>query len=893
MSKDYNIDDILLEIKTKKTKQEQKEQLETEPFSYQPQENPVRKEPAPFQFQWKDDPIETPQEEEKVVIRLPQEEPEEAPVRSSFNQKPSSSAPSMKGFSFDAPLLEEDDFMQEKEPSSPARSAQNLGTFSFGDAFSLDEPDEEAPVGKKPVQEAPKQRFQVTLPEDDADDSALDYDRYFQDLPQKSSEQFQFSQPKESPSLDFMQATRELSIEEEPAPLTHSPAAKEPFRLDFDFDEEIPDSDADLSNLIPDEGNKPSGKSLFPDEMLEDEATEKKKWHHRRKKEEPAQNEPETQEEPEDDSDLDDYTSSKDKESVIRDMKMIKTGLMIRLVLMLVVFGLSLYLALSMTNPAMPLPGFIQPETKLREFMIANTVVAAIGAVICSNTVGGGILSLLKLKSDTDTLPSISVIATLAQGVCFIVKPDLLQMTMSSQDSASYTIITAVSLFFPVAMLILMFNIVGKIMVILRIQNNFKLVASDRSKYSVKMMDREPILREWAKNLDMEERLVAYPAKTKFLSNFLEYSYSEDYAESTYHIVAPVSILAGILISVLTYIFNKNVAVAISTFSATMCICTPLTSTMAANYPMLRLSNKLIPSGAMVAGYSSVAQFSDTEGVVMKASDIFPPENVTLHGIKAFDQSKIDSVILDAASVVCSTDGMLAGVFNKMIGTNKSMLRPVENIAYEDSMGLSAWVDGKRVLIGNRELMIHHGIEVPSMDYEKRYVKDSKNIVYLSNSGELSAMFVISYNPNNQVMDELDKLADNEMCLIVETSDPNITAEKIESAYDFPKEKIQIMPGKTSQQYRELSEEQAQAPAHIGYMGSSKTMIHAICDCMIVKSAIAKGVIIQMAALIIGYGIIAVFSLVGDLGMMSPLHLIAYQLLWGLLTLIIPNLKKL
>ena len=48
-----------------------------------------------------------------------------------------------------------------------------------------------------------------------------------------------------------------------------------------------------------------------------------------------------------------------------------------------------------------------------------------------------------------------------------------------------------------------------------------------------------------------------------------------------------------------------------------------------------------------------------------------------------------------------------------------------------------------------------------------------------------------------------------------------------------------------------------------------------------------------MASLIIGYGIIAVFALVGDLEMITAVHIILYQLLWTFLVLLVPNLKKL
>ncbi|MBQ8599578.1 MAG: hypothetical protein IJ411_05630 [Oscillospiraceae bacterium] len=866
MNKEYNVDDILLEIKAKK---KQGAAGVTAPAGF-----PVTKKAEP-----------TPKTEPVKSF-----EPVKGNPLTGFNFNTAVTAESKADTKIEEPVAEKKIIFPTEEvktqPKAETPSSPTGEGFSFKKTVSV--PKEELPVKRK-------ETFKVTIPEEESKND-VDYNKYFTNLKDENeADSFRFKSPAApafTPEVDPMEATREVSFSggTQPAVQPVKPVQKAPFKLNFNFDDED-NSPAESA------ASAPTKKSLFPDEMLDEE--EPKKGLFRRKKAEkeetPSTNYRSDLYENEDDSDLDDYSGAGDKESVIRDMKMIKTGLIIRFLLMLAVFGVSAYLALSATNPLLTLPTIIQPETQLRNFMIANTAVAAIGALICSNTVGGGLLAMLKLKADCDTLPSMATIAVLAQGVCFIVRPDLLNMTMTVGDeyAAGYAITNAVSLFFPVAMLILLFNLIGKIMTVLRIQNNFKMVASDRSKYSINMMENKGLLKEWTKNLDMEEYLVAYPVKTRFLSKFLEYSYSEDYAETMSAILAPVSILAGILISVLSYFFNENVGMAISTFAAVMCVCTPLSSTIAANWPMLRLSNKLTPNGAMVAGYESISKFADTEGVVVRASDIFPPENVTLHAIKAFDQSKIDSVIVDAASVVCSTKGMLTGVFNKIIGSDKTLLQPVENITYEDGMGLSAWVNGKRVLIGNRELMIHHGVEVPSMDYEKRYVRDSKNIIYLSNSGELSAMFVISYNPNNAVMDELDKLADNGMFLIVETSDPNITAEKIHEAYDFPLEQLQIMPAKTNSQYRSMTEEQASAPARIGYIGGAKTMIRAICDCMTVKSSIAKGVVIQMASLIIGYGIIAVFSLVGDLGMLNFVHLIIYQLFWTLLVLIIPNLRKL
>ena len=586
---------------------------------------------------------------------------------------------------------------------------------------------------------------------------------------------------------------------------------------------------------------------------------------------------------------LEDYTSPKDKEAVLHDIQSIKTGLLVRTVLIVVLFGISLYLSLAardiqIGDELLPLPTFIQPELHLQTYMIVSCLLPAIGALICSNTVGGGLIALLKFKANTDSLPTLAVLGTLAQGMCYIIKPELFSVNKADFGTNLY-------LFFPLALFILLFNLIGKIFVILRIQNNFRVVASERPKRAAVFLRDRTLLRELSRGLSMEEYTIAYPESTKLLAGFLDNSYSEDHAENMSRVLAPICLLAGVLMSLLSYLFNKNAADAVSTFTAIMCVCAPLTSTLAANLPLYRMSSHLVPSGAMVSGYSAIEAFANTEGVIMDAKDLFHPSDVMLHGIKPFDQSQIDSVILDAASVMCNTDGMLTDVFNKIIGSDRSMLRPVENVTYEDSMGLSAWVDGKRVLIGNRELMVNHGVEVPSSDYEMRFVKDSKNIVYLSNSGELSAMFVISYRPNDATQKQLDELAERELNLIIKTSDPNITAEKINSIYSFPLDQIKLMPAKFHTSYEQLTAEKESSPAKIGFIGSSRNMVNAILECISVKTSIDQAVLIQMIAVVVGYGLVSLFSLMGNLSYLSVGHLILFQIIWAAIGILVPNLK--
>ena len=64
---------------------------------------------------------------------------------------------------------------------------------------------------------------------------------------------------------------------------------------------------------------------------------------------------------------------------------------------------------------------------------------------------------------------------------------------------------TNLYLFFPVALFILLFNLIGKVLVILRIQNNFKLVSSEKLKHDAVFLKDRNLLREISRGLSMEE----------------------------------------------------------------------------------------------------------------------------------------------------------------------------------------------------------------------------------------------------------------------------------------------------------------------------------------------------------------------------------------------------
>lgn len=575
---------------------------------------------------------------------------------------------------------------------------------------------------------------------------------------------------------------------------------------------------------------------------------------------------------------IDDFRTQADAAPIRHDLRASLFSLQVRLGVVAVLFLGVLYLALAQTAD-FPLPAFMDLESQPRIYIIVNLVLVIISALVCNTTVGGGLASLLTMHADSDSLAALAVISTILQGVAVAAFPQRLL----EQE---------IGLFFVAAVFGLLCNVWGKKMILSRIEGNFQIVSSERPKSAVLYLKNKELARELSRGMDLNPPNLAYSSKAGFLTRFLELSYEPDGSEGLFRIIAPVVTLCSLAVGGVSYYLTKDVFTALTAFSAVVCVASPITATLYANYPLLRAQRSLSKEGAQLTGFDAVDAFSTVNGITVDASELFPNDNVLLHNIKMFEKRRIDEAILDASSALCSFDGTIKNVFMKIIQGKMEILKNVENLVYEEGMGLSAWVDGKRVLIGNSALMRHHEIYTPSGDYEAKYRAGGRDLIYLSNSGELTAMFVISYRPDPQIAEALYELEKKGIGLIVRSTDPNLTAEKIAQVYDLPVEMIHVIPAKLHSDFDIMTSRKDTAPAGLSFTGGVRSLFHGVTAALSVKGAISLAMVLQIVGILLGYGIMSVFTLLGNMQNANGLAVVAFQLLWGAGTMLFSNLRK-
>jgi hypothetical protein len=308
---------------------------------------------------------------------------------------------------------------------------------------------------------------------------------------------------------------------------------------------------------------------------------------------------------------------------------------------------------------------------------------------------------------------------------------------------------------------------------------------------------------------------------------------------------------------------------------------------------MEQLSKKLLEKQSMLSGYPAVRQFADTSAVMVNAKDIYPKEFVTLDGVKTFVKYKIDDKILVAAAVLKESDSPLDSLFQDFLSDNKHKLPKIEDVMYEDRMGLVAWVQGERVLLGSRNLLQKYGIEPPAQSMEEKFKAGGKTVTYFAHSGVLLAMFVTTLKPSPKVQNELLFAQENGISLLVSSNDYNITSEKIGDDFGLFYRTIKVLsPGLSTACDEATSHKEQSSRAYLATTGKFLSMLHSVTSCVRINSMFAVSVVIQLLGVIIGFGLAAVISFFAGVQAVGAVAFIIYSLFWAAVSVIVPLISK-
>lgn len=584
-----------------------------------------------------------------------------------------------------------------------------------------------------------------------------------------------------------------------------------------------------------------------------------------------------------------DFNYYGDVQDVGRDIYELKEIISTRAIILAFTAFLSLYITVC-SRLNLPVADFLSIN-QIYSYLTAHLLLGLLSLFYSAPVISKGISNLFKLRADSDSMTAMTALTCIFSVIVAFFQPDMARGEV-------------IHVYMPVGILAMLFNALGKLMILKRAKRNFNFVSRNFERHAVVYVRDEERAERLTRGTLGDFPILASMRKTDFLTDFLRYSYSSDITDSYCKKAVPLCLIFSLIISVLmtfvrtgTLLSIQSLAFGFSVFSmlicATSCIALPFT----ANIPLEKISQQTLNGKGIILGYQSVDDLYDTNSILVEAETLFPEGTVKLGGIKVFSNTKLPEALLDAASLTYNSGSVMQKLFDDIIIGREKLLYPIENFSYEEDMGLCGWINNRRILLGTRELMEAHNIEgIPTKAQEVEYAEGNAP-VYLSISGNLAAMFVVDLTTDRYIKKWAERLVRKKICLIVKSIDPFITREEISKVFGIPQDLIRIIPKRLHDDFNAETEKTVRMSASMACTGRFTSFVQLILGIKVIHSSAIAGLIVQTVSILLGLGLSIMLILSKafefDYIYMSATAMVIYNLICTAITCIVVNIRRL
>ena len=409
--------------------------------------------------------------------------------------------------------------------------------------------------------------------------------------------------------------------------------------------------------------------------------------------------------------------------------------------------------------------------------------------------------------------------------------------------------------------------------------SNLKIITQNGQKRGLKLIDDNAVTFAMAKNAIEGDVLIAAPQKAKFFSDYMKYStYGETFGGKL-SLVTYISLLLSLIVGITCGFYFDGVVYGFYAAAAIQCFAALPTLFLLDNLPLYRTAKKLNRKGAMICGKISAQQIENANAAVLSAADIFPSGTVTLHQMQVLADNDVEDTIIRAASLTESMNSPLAPIFKKIAGTGNITVFPdSDTVKYEDTMGISGWVDNRLLFIGNRTLMEAHGIVVPSVEVDRKILMQGFFPVYVATRDKACALLVIQYNVDTVISNELRRLTNMGVTLLINSSDPNLTEEMICDYMGLYEDSVKVMSAAGCHMYKNAVAAVPKVSAPAVFRSNPIALISIINCASKIKRSNLLLTIVYLICACLGAIIFAYMSLSGSGNLISESTLLIYGL---------------
>lgn len=363
-------------------------------------------------------------------------------------------------------------------------------------------------------------------------------------------------------------------------------------------------------------------------------------------------------------------------------------------------------------------------------------------------------------------------------------------------------------------------------------------IAGNKPKRAVKLINDPAVTFAMAKNSIEGDVLAAAPRRTAHIDDYMKYTSFRVYFSGKLPVITVVSLLLSVILGFACAAYFDGMLYGFYSAAVVQCIAAVPVLFLIDDMPLYSASKKLARRGAEIAGKMGAEYLEKVNAIVLSSEDLFPSGTVTLHNMQLLSDNSIDDTIMRAASLTDSLASPLAPIFKKIAGTVGDFVMPdSDTVKYEDKMGVSGWVNNKLLFVGNRTLMEAHGIDVPSIETDRKLLRRGYFPVYVATDDKACALLAVQYTVKPELAREFRRISAMGITMLIDSSDPNLTEEMICDYMGLYDDSVKVMSTAGCHMYKNAVTYTEHCSAPAAYKGNPVALAALVSSAVKIKKS--------------------------------------------------------
>ena len=390
-----------------------------------------------------------------------------------------------------------------------------------------------------------------------------------------------------------------------------------------------------------------------------------------------------------------------------------------------------------------------------------------------------------------------------------------------------------------------------------------------------------------------KEPLLLCAGEVEIPDSFLDSSFIKDKENTFFNIALPSVLALSIVCGVMSAIAYGGVTAFSAAVISALLVSSPVFIAPVLVSLIARVNETLNRTGCEILGYEDVEGIDDADAIVLDTADIFSGNISHFHLISRTVRIDTLHAFEIACSVLYSSGGVLKNEIAELMKEQKIVLPEVEDIKYEERLGISCWVEDKCVLLGTAQMMKEHNIEIPEEYSGEKYERDGRKVFYLAVDTYATAMFCAEYFIGRQVRKQLVDLYATGVILMLMTTDPHIDEQFVANTLGVSSSSIKAISPVGAKQIRETMEKTTrQKRTGLIFKKSIVGLLKVINSAFRLYDVQSLGILIQIVSIIFGIVVSGVLSAAATGYLPGVIFIIAYHTIWAVLGYFVTHKNK-